>query len=316
MSVCIDGLNRKGDMMATIVGSGKYTYEVHEDWARLPEGVEMKAAAVAVDSKDRVYCFNRSPEHPILVFDRDGNFLSSWGAGLFAFPHAIRIEADDSVWITDRDHGQFMKFTTDGQLLGTIGTKGFRSDTGIPADDFSSGGWKNVTHGGDPFNLPTDIVVAPNGEMFMSDGYGNARVHKFSPEGKHLFSWGEPGKAPGQFNLPHGVWIDRRGRLLVADRENDRVQIFDQDGKLLSIWSTELIGPAFFYVDHEDIVYIPEHNGGMVSILTLDGQRLARWGGPIHRSCHGIWVDSQGDLYVVQPGEWGRVRRVVKYKRQ
>src|SRR6266511_3749477 len=94
--VCIDGLNRKG---------------------------EMKAAAVAVDSKDRVYCFNRSPEHPILVFDRDGNFLSSWGAGLFAFPHAIRIEADDSVWITDRDHGQFMKFTTDGQLLGTIGTK-------------------------------------------------------------------------------------------------------------------------------------------------------------------------------------------------
>src|SRR6266508_6263897 len=89
--VCIDGLNRKGDMMATIVGIGKYTYEVHEDWARLPEGVEMKAAAVAVDSKDRVYCFNRSPEHPILVFDRDGNFLSSWGAGLFAFPHAIRI---------------------------------------------------------------------------------------------------------------------------------------------------------------------------------------------------------------------------------
>jgi sugar lactone lactonase YvrE len=152
--------------------------------------------------------------------------------------------------------------------------------------------------------------------MFMSDGYGNARVHKFSPEGKHLFSWGEPGTAPGQFNLPHGVWIDRRGRLLVADRENDRVQIFDQDGKLLTIWSTELIGPAFFYVDHDDIVYIPEHNGGMVSILTLDGERLARWGGPVHRSCHGIWVDSQGDLYVVQPGEWGRVRRVVKYERQ
>jgi streptogramin lyase len=263
-----------------------------------------------------VYCFNRSPEHPILIFDRDGSFLASWGAGLFAFPHAIRIDAQDGVWLTDRDRGQFMKFTTDGQLLMTIGERGYRSDTGVPADDFSSAAYKKVTHGGGPFNLPTDIAIAPSGEMFMSDGYANARVHKFAADGKHLFSWGEPGRGPGEFNLPHGVWIDRRGRLLVADRENDRVQIFDQDGKLLSIWSTELIGPAFFYVDDDDIVYIPEHNGGMVSILTLDGERLARWGGPIHRSCHGIWVDSRGDLYVVQPGEWGRVRRVVKYVRR
>jgi hypothetical protein len=95
------------------------------------------------------------------------------------------------------------------------------------------------------------------------------------------------------------------------------VQVFDQNGKLLNVWSTELIGPAFFYVDDDDVVYIPEHNGGMISILTLDGERLARWGdGPVNRSCHGIWVDSRSDLYVVQPGEWGRVRRVVKYERQ
>jgi len=187
----------------------------------------------------------------------------------------------------------------------------------VPADDFTSQAWRKVTHGGGPFNLPTDIAFAPDGSMFMTDGYGNARVHKFSPDAKHLFSWGEPGKAPGQFNLPHGVWIDRRGRVLVADRENDRVQIFDQNGKLLSVWATELIGPAFFYVDNDDVVYIPEHNGGRISILTLDGERLARWGdGPVHRSCHGIWVDSHSDLYVVQPGEWGRVRRVVKYERQ
>ena len=302
--------------MDPIVGSGKYTYKVHEDWARPPEGMEVRACAVSVDSRDRVYCFNRNAEHPIVIFDRDGNFLSSWGAGMFAFPHAIRIDEQDFVWLTDEHHMQFMKFTTDGQLLQTIGIKGQRSDTGVPADDFSSAAWKKVTHGGGPFNLPTDIAFAPSGEMFMSDGYGNARVHKFSADGKHLFSWGEPGNAPGQFNLPHGVWIDRRGRLLVADRENDRVQIFDQNGKLLTIWSTELIGPAFLYVDKDDIVYIPEHNGGMVSILTLDGERLARWGdGPVHRSCHGIWADSHCDLYVVQPGEWGRVRRVVKYER-
>jgi DNA-binding beta-propeller fold protein YncE len=302
--------------METIVGSGKHTYKVNQDWARPPAGVELKPAAVAVDSRDRVYCFNRVAEHPVVVFDSDGSFLSSWGAGMFKFPHAIRFDAQDFAWLTDEHHQQFMKFTADGQLLQTIGVKGQRSDTGVADDDFTSVAWKQVTHGGGPFNLPTDIAFAPDGSMFMSDGYGNARVHKFSADAKYLFSWGEPGSGPGQFNLPHGVWIDRRGRLLVADRENDRVQVFDQAGRLLEIWPTELIGPAFFYVDADDVVYIAEHNSGMVSILTLDGERLARWGAPIHRSCHGIWGDSRGDIYVVQPGEWGRVRRVVKFERQ
>ena len=306
--------------MEPIVGSGKYTYRVNDEWQRPPAGLDVRACAVSVDSQDRVYCFNRNAEHPVVIFDRYGNFLSSWGAGLFTFPHAIRIvqeNGQDVVWLCDEHHQTFQKFTTDGRLLQTIGEKDARSDTGVPADDFSSAAWKKVTHGGGPFNLPTDIAFAPDGSMFMTDGYGNARVHKFSPDAKYQFSWGESGTAPGQFNLPHGVWIDRRGRVLVADRENDRVQVFDQKGKLLSVWSTELIGPAFFYVDDDDIVYIPEHNGGRISILTLDGERLARWGdGPVHRSCHGIWVDSHSDLYVVQPGEWGRVRRVVKYERQ
>jgi DNA-binding beta-propeller fold protein YncE len=306
--------------MEPIVGSGEYTYRVNEAWQRPPEGLEIRACAVSVDSQDRVYCFNRNPEHPVVIFDREGNFLSSWGAGLFTFPHAIRIVSEngrDVVWLCDEHHQTFQKFTTDGKLLQTIGEKGARSDTGVPADDFSSQAWRKVTHGGGPFNLPTDIAFASDGSMFMTDGYGNARVHKFSPDAKYLFSWGEPGTAPGQFNLPHGVWIDRRGRVMVADRENDRVQVFDQNGELLEVWPTELTGPAFFYVDDDDVVYIPEHNGGRISILTLDGERLARWGdGPVHRSCHGIWVDSHGDLYVVQPGEWGRVRRVVKYERR
>ena len=302
--------------MSTTVGSGRYTYEVDDDWAKLPAGWAMPAAAVTVDSHDRVYCFNRTPDHPVVVFDRDGNYLSSWGAGLFAFPHTIRVDENDNLWIVDRDHGQMMLFTTDGKLRRTIGTRGQRSDTGVDPKDFSSAAYRNVTHGGGPFNLPTDIALTPSGEMFVTDGYGNARVHKFAADGKYLFSWGEPGTAPSQFNLPHGVWIDRHDRVLVCDRENDRVQIFDQAGKYLESWSTTLIGPAVFYVDADDIVYIPEHNGGLVSVLTLEGERLAQWGDPSFRSCHSIWGDSRGDLYVVQPGEWGRVRRVVKYERQ
>lgn len=298
------------------VGAGKYTYTVDQDWAKLPEGWEMPAAAVAGDSKDRIYCFNRDSDHPVVVFDREGNYLSSWGAGMIAFAHAILLDPEDNVWLVDRDNHQVMKFTSDGQHLMTIGAKGYRSDTGVAPHDLSSTAYQSVTRGSEPFNMPAGIAFNPNGEVFIADGYANARIHKFSADGQLLLSWGEPGAGPGEFNLPHGVWIDRRGRVLVCDRENDRVQVFTQNGDHLTTWPAELIGPALFCVDDEDTVYIPEHNAGLVSILTLDGERLAQWGSMDHRSCHGIWVDSHKDLYVVMPGEWGRNRRVVKYHRQ
>ena len=301
--------------MTKTVGSGKFTYEMDENWAKLPEGWEMPAAAVAGDSQDRIYCFNRDADHPVVVFDREGNYLYSWGAGVIAFAHSILLDKDDNVWLVDRNHCQVMKFTSDGKPLMTIGTQGFRSETGADNSVFSSTGYKEVVRGGEPFNLPAGIALNDAGEVFIADGYANARVHKFSADGKHILSWGEPGTGPGQFNLPHGVWIDRKGRVLVADRENDRVQVFTQDGEHITTWPTKLIGPALFYVDDEDNVYIPEHNGGLVSIFNLEGERLAQWGGEIHRSCHGIWVDSHKDLYVVMPGEW-RPRRVVKFSRK
>jgi streptogramin lyase len=303
-------------MADAVVGSGTHTYRVEEHWARLPPGIELSAASVTVDSQDRVYCFSRVREHPVVVFDRDGNFLQSWGAGLFAFPHTIRADAHDNLWLVDRDLGQMMYFRNDGTLLRTIGVRGFRSDTGVAPDDFRSDAYRRVTHAAGPFNLPTDIAAAPSGELFATDGYGNARVHKLAADGTLRLSWGEPGTAPGQFNLPHAVWIDRKGRLLIADRENDRIQVFDQSGTLQGIWPTELIGPAVLYVDAEDVVYVVEHNSGMVSVLTLEGERLARWGEAAFRSCHGIWGDSRGDLYVVRGGSWGRQRRVVKHVRE
>ena len=304
--------------MTTIVGSGKYTYEVKEDWARLPEGWGMPAAGVAVDSQDRVFVFNRDPDHPIVIFDREGNYLSSWGGGLIAFAHSILIDTDENVWLVDRNHGQVMKLTPEGKLLMTIGTKGYRSDTGVDPTDFGSNtAYKNVTHGGEPFNLPACMHIAPSGEVFVSDGYANCRVHKFSPEGELLLSWGEPGDGPGQFKLPHGIWVDRRGYVLVADRENDRVQVFTQEGEYIATWPTHLDGPSMFYVDDEDTVYIPEHNGGLISILTLDGERLARWGSITRMGCHGVYLDSHRDMYVVQKPESGEgTRRVVKFIRQ
>lgn len=302
-------------MVTTVVGSGAYTYEVSEAWAKLPAGWDAPMAAVAVDSQDRVYGFNRG-EHPIIVFDRHGNYLFSWGKGQFAFPHAITVDAQDRVWLVERNHCLIMKFTPRGNLAMVIGKKGYRSDTGVAPDDFGSSAYKSVTHGGGPFNLPAGIAIAPSGDIFVADGYANCQVHRFSPDGKHLLSWGEPGNGPGQFSLPHGVWVDSRGRVLVADRENDRVQAFSQEGKHLSTWRTKLIGPAAFYVDKDDVVYVPEHNGGFFSVLTLDGKLLARWGSEANRSCHGVAGDSHGDIYFVQRLAAGQGRRVVKYIRK
>jgi len=302
--------------MVRTVGSDNYTYDVMEDWAKVPAGWEMPAAAVALDSQDRVYCFNRDAGHPVMVFNREGEFLTSWGAGQFAFPHAVFVDAQDNVWLVDRNNGQVLKYTADGKLLMTLGEKGYRSDTGVDPSDFGSDGYKRVKRGGGPFNLPAGIFVTPEGEIFIADGYANCQVHHFDAEGKLIRSWGAPGNGPGEFNLPHGVWLDRRGRVLVADRENDRMQVFTREGEWVRTWPAPLIGAALCYVDGDDIAYVPEHNSGMFSILDPEGAVIARWGSPAYRTCHGVWLDSHRDIYVVQPAEGVKGRTVVKYVRR
>src|SRR5262249_5479221 len=151
---------------------------------------------------------------------------------IFKRAHGIFIGPDDAVYcIDDFDH-TFRKFTTDGKLLMTLGTSGKPSDTGATSIDF-----RTIRHSGPPFHYPTDLALAPDGSLYVSDGYGNARIHKFSPDGRLLFSWGEPGDGPGQFRVPHGIAVDRQGFVYVADRENSRVQIFAPDGKYLSEWA-------------------------------------------------------------------------------
>ena len=302
------------------VGSGKYTYELVEGWAKLPPGWVLGQTGVVTDSQDRVYLFNRS-DHPLVVLDRDGNFLTSWGEGVLVDAHGMHVDADDNLYLPVKDAHVVLKFDSKGNLLMTLGTWNEPSDTGVahgsgPGQPGSDGRSVPVDRPGGPFNMPSDVSLSPTGDLYISDGYANCQVHKFTADGRLLFSWGQPGKfAPGAFHTPHGVWVHKDGRVFVADRENDRVQIFSPEGNFLEAW-TGLRRPCGFYIDQDDTVYIPELRA-FISILSIDGRVLARFDGPGGTwphgdSAHALWVDSHGDLYVNHHKEGDRI---LKYKR-
>ena len=235
--------------MAAIVGNGEYRYRIVENWAKLPDGWSFKeVAAVGVDRNDNVYVFGRG-EHPMMVFDRDGNFLRSWGEGQYPRAHGVHMGPDDSIYLTD-DGGHFVRKCRleDGKVLLELGVPG------TPAPYMS----------GEPFHRCTHTALSPEGDIYVSDGYGNARVHKYSPDGKLLFSWGEPGTDPGQFNIVHNICTDADGWVYVADRENHRVQVFDGNGKYEAQWNN-LHRPCGLYMPHghHPVCYIGELGPGM-----------------------------------------------------
>src|SRR5262245_43304314 len=244
--------SRSGPAILTAMGCSEFGYEANDQWAKLPPGWSwMEVVAVATDAQDRVFVFNRG-EHPVVVFDGDGNFLRSWGEGLFARPHGILIGPDDSVYCTDDLDHTVRKFTPDGNLLLTLGTSGNPSDTGATSVDY-----RTIIRVGPPFHYPTNVALSPSGEIYVSDGYGNARVHKFSADGRLLLSWGKPGSGPGQFHVPHGIAVDRQGTVYVADRENSRIQLFAPDGKFLSEW-TDVARPCQVFIDDSGNVHVAE----------------------------------------------------------
>lgn len=296
--------------------SGQFSYRPIADWAKWPaDWTVTEVTAVATDSRDRVFVFNRG-DHPVAVFDPDGTLLFAWGEGLFKNPHGIWIGPDDSVYLTDDHDHSVHKFTPEGKRLLSLGKSGCPSDTGATSIDY-----RTIRHAGPPFHFPTNLAVAPNGDWYISDGYGNARVHKYSPEGTLQFSWGEPGSGPGQFHVPHGIAVDRHGTVFVADRENNRLQLFSQEGKFLSEW-TDTARPCEVDIDDAGRIYVaelgykagmwpgttapsPDSTGGRVSIFDAGGKLLARFGGGDHPfeagdffAPHDIWVDSTGSFYV------------------
>lgn len=290
--------------MSVKLGSDGFTYEALDQWESMPAGSRLiECPGVAVDSQDRVYVMTRNQDSPVVVFDRDGTWLRSFGQDTFSErTHGISIGPDGFVYCADDGTHTVTKFTPEGELVMTIGTPG------QPAKKW----------GGEPFNRPTHAAVSPaTGDIYVSDGYGNSRVHKFSPEGRLLTSWGEPGIDAGQFIRPHNVAVDAQGRVYVADRECHRVQIFDADGGFITMWSN-IHRPDGMTIGPDGNIYIGELNGipgvddapGLghrVSVLSQDGKLLARFGDPEEGEApgqfiapHGIAVDSRGDIYVAE----------------
>ena len=290
----------------TTVGTGKYTYKVVHDWAKLPAGVTFAmVSAVATDSQDRVYAFQLK-DPPVVVFDREGNSLNSWGNGSFLFPHGIHI-ADDTIYLTDRDSSVCIMYTLDGKPIQMLGRHGVHSDTGCerPGD--------LVPRAAGPFNYPSEMVPSPSGDLYVSDGYRNSCVHRFSADGHLKRSWGQPGKTdPNQFHLPHSLVVDDDGTVFVCDRENHRIQVFSSDGEFSAIW-TDIQRPMDISEDKDGILHVSEGavdvSDARFSVLDKQGNVLARFG---IRGGHGSWVDAHGDIYVGLPEPGG----VDKYVRQ
>ena len=257
----------------TTVGIGKYSYRLVQDWAKLPSGEDFgTVSAVATDSQDRVYVFQRK-DPPVVIFDREGNYLSSWGNGNFVNPHGFNI-TDDIVHLTDREGSVAMRYTLDGKPLQILGTHGYYSDTGgeVPGEV--------VPRSAGPFNYPTELVPAASGDLYVSDGYRNARVHRFSNDGHLISSWGEPGKGgPNQFHLPHSLVVGQDDRIYLCDRENSRVQVFAADGQFITMW-TDMRRPLDISQDSDGMFYISEgavnDKPSQMSVLDNEGKVLAR----------------------------------------
>ena len=289
----------------TVVGEGDFRYELDESWPNIPEGWELGLCSdVAIDSRDRVFVFNRN-KHPVAVFDEAGTFVTSWGEGEFKDPHGIYIGPGDEVWVTDTQDHVVTKHTPHGEKLLELGTRGHAQPS-----------ITNRGQHGQPFNMPTGIALNADGEIFVSDGYGNKRVHRFSAEGELKLSWGVPGLGPGEFALVHNLGIDTQGRVLVCDRENSRIQIFDQEGGHIETWERDS-SPGDVYVSPDGFIYVTEggRRGSGVSILTESGAAVSQWHGAENglEAAHGIWVDSKGNIYVAEIGQPGHGQRVRKY---
>jgi peptidylglycine monooxygenase len=269
---------------------GDRRYAVHRRWAK-PEGQGFGFLSdLMVDGAGHVHVAQRGTAQPVLVFDRDGRQIGAWGEGTLAEPHYINASADGGILVADRDAHQVLRFDRDGRIVQALGRRH----------------WPSLDA---PFNHPTAAAQAPDGEIYVADGYGNSSVHRFAADGSLIRTWGGQGSGPGTFTTPHAVALDSRGRVLVADRENNRVQLFDREGNFLTEWG-DFYHPMQIWIDDRDLVFVTDQIP-RISLLTLDGRLVGRCRGAIN-GAHGLSGDADGNLYLSElpPQEVTKLERL------
>lgn len=269
-------------------------YQHVPDWPDLPDGWNFgEVAGVEADPRGRVFVFHRGP-HPIMEFEDNGRFVRAWGDGMITRAHTVRVDHEQNIWIIDVGAHVVWKMNPKGRVTMLLGRAGV-----------AGAGRAN-------FNQPTDVAVAPSGDFYVSDGYGNSRVVKFARDGTFLLEWGKKGSGPGEFDLPHAIVLDQRGRVYVSDRSNNRIQVFDPNGKFLTEWAK--IG-AFSGLEMTPDQRIIAAGGGRLVILNLEGQVLGsiapsgRLAGYVSGG-HGVAMGPGGEIYVAELN-W-RVQKFVR----
>jgi DNA-binding beta-propeller fold protein YncE len=269
-------MQQGGTAMAT---ETSLAYEIVNGWEQLPEGwTHPDVAGVATDSQDRVFLFSRG-EHPIIVYDREGRFLRSWGRDVIRVAHGLRRHPNGDIWATDTDRHQIYRFTREGRLVASWGQ----------ADE--------PGYGDGAFNMPTDLGFGPNGITYVSDGYGNSRVVMLDDQGRFVGTWGEHGSAPGQFDTPHSLAVAPDGRVFVCDRGNFRLQVFDAQGAYLTEWRPEIGSPQGITIAGDGTCWLLcaiDSITGRVVRLDIDSlQPLVTFEGPGHM----IEISPWGDVF-------------------
>src|SRR5262245_6033393 len=254
-------------------------YVINKAWAQLPADMPWNnsTSSIGADGKGNVVVLVRAAPY-FRVFTRDGKFVKAWGdAGLFQEAHSVMFDHDGFIWATDSMGHVVYKFDANGKLLMTLGKKG------VAGDDTSK----------DLFNRPNAVAIAPNGDIYVCDGYTNSRVVQFSKDGQFIrIIGGTKGGNPGQLQLPHGVVLDSKGRIIVGDSDNKRITVFDKDGKFVETWP--FLSRGGMLIAKDDTVYVSEVNNGSISILK-DGKLVEAIGG-LGRP-HGITIDTDGAIY-------------------
>ena len=265
-----------------VVGLGSRRYRVERPWGNLPSDAG-RVSDVTVDSRGHVFVLLRYdplvdvPGTPVVELDRSGVRLNAWGAELIADSHMIACSSDDRLYIVDRDAHEIVICSTQGKRLGGIGGRH------RPLE---------------PFNHPTDVAFAPSGEIYVSDGYANSKVHRFNKGGSPVKSWGSLGRGRGEFINSHAVWVLPDERVVVVDRENDRLQVFTPDGELLYIWGS-FKQPLDIWGDAEGNLFVTDLVPSL-SMLSPDGRMLGRCR-PVLNGAHGVWGDADGNLFLAEP---------------